>query len=183
MKPVYVILAEGFEEIEALTVVDILRRGEVFVSTVSNTEEKFVAGSHQIIVKADLIFSEMKEEEALAIVLPGGMPGTIHLKENEKLMEMVKRRHEKEELLAAICAAPALILGDLEIIKGRKATCFPTMTEYLKEANYQPDRKVVQDGHIITGCGMGGAIPFGLQILEALKGKEVANKIQKSIVY
>lgn len=183
MKQVYIILADGFEEIEALTVVDILRRGQVSTMMVSNTEEKYVTGAHGIKVETDLRFSEMKEEEILALVLPGGMPGTVNLKENKKLMEMVEKRHKQEELTAAICAAPALIFGDLGLLEGKNATCYPSMEEHLTGAKYLADQKTVQDGHLITGCGMGGAIPFGLQILEALKGKELAKQIKNSIVY
>ena len=182
-KQVYVMLANGFEEIEALTVVDILRRGEVAVSTVSITEEKMVTSSHGILVQADLTFSEMKEEETEMIVLPGGMPGTVNLKEKQELMDMILRRHEKRQLISAICAAPALIFGELGILEGRNAICYPSMEEHMRGANYQKEEKAVQDGHIITGCGMGGAIPFGLKILEALKGKEIAEKVKESIVY
>ena len=182
-KQVYVMLANGFEEIEALTVVDILRRGEVVVSTVSITEEKMVTSSHGILVQADLTFSEMKEEDAEMIVLPGGMPGTVNLKEKQELVDMILRRHEKRQLLSAICAAPALIFGELGILEGRNATRYPSMEEHMRGANYQKEEKAVKDGHIITGCGMGGAIPFGLKILEALKGKETAEKVKESIVY
>lgn len=183
MKQVYVMLANGFEEIEALTVVDILRRGEVKVSTVSITEEKRVTSSHGIVVEADLAFSEMKEEEAELIVLPGGMPGTAHLREKQELMDMITRRYERKELLAAICAAPGLILGDLGMLEGKNATCYPAMAEYMKGTKYLKEEKVVQDDFIITGCGMGGAIPFSLKILENLKGKEVADRIKESILY
>ncbi len=183
MKRVYVMLADGFEEIEALTVVDILRRGEVEVATVSITEEKWVMSSHQIKVEADVTFSQMKEEEAQAIVLPGGMPGTVHLREKKELMDMVMKRHENGQLLCAICAAPGLILGDLGILEGRKATCYPAMAEHMKGAEYVKEEKAVQDGHLITGCGMGGAIPFSLKILAQLKGEEIANKVRESIIY
>lgn len=182
-KQVYVMLANGFEEIEALTVVDILRRGEVAVSTVSITEEKMVTSSHHILVQADLAFSEMKEEDAEMIVLPGGMPGTVNLKEKQELVDMILRRHEKKQLISAICAAPALIFGELGILEGKNATCYPSMEKHMRGAHYLKEEKAVQDGHIITGCGMGGAIPFGLKILEALKGKELAEKVKESIVY
>ena len=183
MQQVYVMLANGFEEIEALTVVDILRRGEVEVATVSITDEKFVTSSHGITVKADLCFLEMKEEEAKMIVLPGGMPGTKNLREKQELMELITKRYEKKQLLAAICAAPGLIFGELGMLEGRNATCYPAMAEYMKGANYLKEEKVVQDNFIITGCGMGGAIPFSLKILEVLKGKEVAEKVKQDILY
>ena len=183
MKQVYVMLANGFEEIEALTVVDILRRGDVKTATVSITEEKKVVSSHGIVVEADLCFSEMKEEDAEAIVLPGGMPGTINLKEKQELMDMLTRRYEKKQLIAAICAAPGLILGDLGMLEGRNATCYPAIAEYMKGANYQKEEQVVQDEFLITACGMGAAIPFSLKILEVLKGKEVAKQVQESILY
>ena len=183
MKQVYVMLADGFEEIEALTVVDILRRGKVPVSTVSITEKQTVTSSHNITVTADFTFSQLKEEEAEMIVLPGGMPGTVHLKEKQELMDLVMRRYENNQWIAAICAAPALIFGELGILNERNAVCYPGMEEHMKGAHYLKEEKSVQDGHVITGCGMGGAIPFGLKLLEVLKGKEVADEIKESIVY
>lgn len=183
MNYAYVMLANGFEEIEALAVVDVLRRGGVDVFTVSITEETMVTSSHNITVQADIPFSKMKAEDAQVIVLPGGLPGTVHLKEKQELMDMVMRRHENKELIAAICAAPALIFGELGILDGRNATCYRGMEEHMKGATYQKEEKAVKDGHIITGCGMGGAIDFGLLILEQLKGKEVASDVKESILY
>lgn len=183
MKQVYVMLANGFEEIEALTVVDLLRRGDVKTSMVSITEEKEVVGSHGIAVKADLCFVEMSKEEASMIVLPGGMPGTKYLREKQALVDMLIKRYEKKEWIAAICAAPGLILGDLGMLEGRNATCYPAMAEYMKGANYQKEEQVVQDEFLITACGMGAAIPFSLKLLEVLKGKEVAKQVQESILY
>lgn len=174
-------LAEGFEEIEALTVVDVLRRGEISVEMVSNTENEMVTGAHGIAVKIDKAFSKM-EENVDCIVLPGGLPGTVHLKENEELMEKVKKQYEEGRYIAAICAAPALILGELGLLEGKKATWYPQMEEHMKGVFYDDKHSVVQDGTIITACSMGGAIAFSLQILEALSGKEKSEQVRESLV-
>lgn len=181
MKKVCVMLAEGFEEIEALTVVDVLRRGEIVVDMVSITENEMVTGAHGITVKADKTFSKM-EENVDCIVLPGGLPGTVNLKEKVELMEKVKKQYEEGRYIGAICAAPALILGELGLLQGKKATCYPQMEAHMKGAIYDNTRSVIEDGTIITSCSMGGAIAFSLQILESLSGKEKARQIRESLV-
>lgn len=181
MKKVYVMLAEGFEEIEALTVVDVLRRGEVFVEMVSITEDEMVTGGHGITVKADKTFSKV-EDVVDCIVLPGGLLGTMNLKEKVELMEKIKKQYEEGRYVAAICAAPALILGELGLLQGKKATCYPQMEEHMKGAIYDNQSSAVQDGTIITACSMGGAIDFSLQILEALLGEEKSTQIRESLV-
>lgn len=181
MKKVCVMLAEGFEEIEALTVVDILRRGEIAVDMVSITEDEMITGAHGITVKADKTFSKM-EGTVDCIVLPGGLPGTVNLKEKVELMEKVKKQYEEGRYIGAICAAPALILGELGLLQDKKATCYPQMEEHMKGAIYDDTKPVVQDGTIITSCSMGGAIAFSLQILECLSNKEKANQIRESLV-
>ncbi len=176
---VYVFLAPGFEEIEALAVVDVLRRAELDVLTVGVGED-FVIGSHQIPVACDiaeksLIFDEKTE----AIVLPGGMPGTLNLEKSETVQKAIDWATQNEKLVCAICAAPS-ILGHKGLLNGKSATCFPGFEEELFGADISKDY-VVKDGNIITARGMGSAIEFGLQIAEVLTSRENAQKIRASL--
>ena len=181
MKKACVFLADGFEEIEGLTVVDVLRRGGVEVTTVSIKEELSVTGRSGISVLADGSFEEMDFSETDLLVLPGGMPGTTNLRDYEPLTTLLKKFHEEKRLLGAICAAP-MVFGGLGFLKGRKATIYPGMEEKLVGAVPVTDRVVV-DGHITTSRGMGTAIAFSLSLLGQLEGEEKAKEIQKSIVY
>lgn len=180
-KRICVFLADGFEEIEGLTVVDLLRRAEAEVTTVSVTGTKIIHGAHGIDVMADCLFDEMEFEGIDMLVLPGGMPGTIHLGEHQGLTELLQQYNNSEQYLAAICAAPS-IFGKLGFLEGRKATCYPGMEETLAGAEVvmQP---VVTDGHLITSRGMGTAIAFSLTLIALLFGEETAEKMQQSIVY
>lgn len=181
MIKVSVLLADGFEEIEALTVVDLLRRAQIFVSTVTINEEYMVHGSHGISVQADELFGEANFDDVDAVVLPGGMPGTLHLKEHEGVCALVKKFHEEDKYIAAICAAPT-VFSKLGLLKGKKATCYPAMEEELEGAFYMKI-PVVKDGKIITSRGMGTAMDFGLELIQVLMGKEKALEIAESIVY
>lgn len=181
MKQIAVFLAEGFEEIEGLTVTDLLRRAGVTVTNVSVTGEKTVHGSHGIGVEADALFEEMEFEGMDMLVLPGGMPGTKHLKEHRDLCVLLKEFYAKERYLAAICAAPT-VFGELGFLDGRKACCYPGMESGLShaETNEEP---VNVDGHMITSRGLGTAIPFALKLIELLCGKEKAEEIGHGVVY
>ncbi|MCI5596113.1 MAG: DJ-1/PfpI family protein [Lachnospiraceae bacterium] len=181
MKKVYIFLAEGFEEIEALTVVDLLRRAQIEAVTVSIQESKMVKGARGIKVEADLLLSEVKGTMADMLVLPGGMPGTIHLKECEPLMEMVLGLHCAGAYIGAICAAPS-ILAELGLLDGKKATSYPSFEEQLSMAFYSYD-SVVVDGQIVTSRGLGTAIDFALKIIELLEGEALAKEIADSVVY
>ena len=139
-------LADGFEEIEALTVVDILRRDNIITETVSITKDRQVVGAHMIPVIADKVISEIKLSEAALLVLPGGMPGTLNLKDCKPLMDMVKEFNATNRRLAAICAAPT-VFGELGILEGKKAVCYPGMEGQLKGATVLKD-EVVTDGNI-----------------------------------
>ena len=165
---VYIFLADGFEEIEGLTVVDIMRRAKIDVETISITGQKQINGAHKIIVE-DML------------VLPGGMPGTLNLKEHEGLRNLIGEFDKKKKYLAAICAAPS-ILSELGILKGRKACAYPSFEEGLDCAQVVHEAAVT-DGHVTTGRGMGAAIPFALKLTELLCGTEKANEIAESIVY
>lgn len=181
MKKAYVFLADGFEEIEGLTVVDVLRRAGVRTETVSVMETKKIDGAHGIKVEADLLFEEAEAESADMIVLPGGMPGTLKLNAHEGLKEVILSYDKKKKYIGAICAAPS-ILGDLGLLKGRKACAYPSFEEQLDGAEVLQIPSVV-DGHIITGRGMGAAIPFALNLTAQLLGEEKAQEVAESIVF
>ena len=176
---IYVFLAKGFEEIEALTVVDFLRRAELEVYTVG-IGSKIVAGSHNIPVFCDLDESEAAADESIdAIVLPGGMPGTLNLEACAKIKEMLDYCAENQKLICAICAAPS-ILGHKGLLKGKKATCFPGFEKELEGAEVTGEYAAV-DGNIITGKGMGSAISFSQAIAAQFVGEEKALKIKESL--
>lgn len=176
---IYVFLANGFEEIEALAVVDVLRRAELDVLTVGVGED-FIVGSHQIPVACDISEKNLVLDERVeAIVLPGGMPGTLNLEKSEIVQKAIDRAKENNKLICAICAAPS-ILGHKGLLDGKNATCFPGFEEELFGANVSKDF-VVRDGNIITAKGMGSAVEFGLQIAEVLTSKENAQKIRAAL--
>lgn len=181
MDKVCVFLADGFEEIEGLTVVDLLRRAEIEVKTVSIGGDLNVTGAHQIIVEADQIFEEMDFRDVCLLVLPGGMPGTLNLGKHRGLTELLKKYNSERKQIAAICAAPS-ILGDLGILDGRKATSYPGFEERLKGAIFSTNSVVISD-NIITSRGAGTAIPFALALVAQIKGEDKANEIKKSIIY
>lgn len=181
MSKVCIFLAEGFEEIEALTVVDILRRAGIEAVTVSVTGNKTVTGSHKIPVIADKLFEEVDFREADMLVLPGGMPGTLNLEAHKGLMENVDEFYAQNKWNAAICAAPS-IFGHKGMLKGKKACCFPEFESHLEGAEVSKDEVCVAE-KVITSRGMGTAIPFGLAICEQLIDKETAETLAKKIIY
>lgn len=180
MKKVVVFLAEGFEEVEALTAVDLLRRAGAQVTMMSITGDKRVCGAHDIEVMADLSFCEEEIADAEAIVLPGGMPGTINLKNHKGVEKSILDFYKEGRLICAICAAP-MILGELGLLEGKKACCYPGMEEYLVGAKCE-NGAVSVDGNIITGVGVGGAIRFALEIVKYLFGEEEAAQLKESVV-
>ena len=181
MSKVLIFMAEGHEEIEALTVVDLLRRAGIDICMVSITGDKKVTGSHGITTVCDKLIETVNFDDADMLVLPGGMPGTINLGECELLMDQVHGFNTSKKGLAAICAAPT-VFGKAGILQGKKATCYPGMEADLKGADVSTDA-VCHDGHIITSRGMGTAIPFALEIIRTFQGDEAAEKLAKSIVY
>lgn len=181
MKKVSIFLAEGFEEVEALTPADVLRRAGAEVTLVAVGGKREVAGSHGIIITADRLFEDMDFADMELLLLPGGMPGTLHLKECSPLVELLKEFCRKGKKVAAICAAPT-VLGEAGLLKGRKATCYPGCEDGLKGAEVLTDRVVI-DGNITTSRGVGTAIPFALSLTAQLFDQNKADEIRESIVY
>ena len=176
---IYVFLAEGFEEIEALAPVDVLRRAGVEVKTVG-IGSKTVTGAHGISVICDLDESEAAADSSLeGIVLPGGMPGTLNLKSNPTVDRFVDFAYENGLIVSAICAAPS-ILGEKGILKGKKATCYCGFEEKLKDAIIT-NEPVVRDGNIITAYGAGAALQFAFALAGALKGNKAADALKVSM--
>ncbi|MEZ3434037.1 MAG: DJ-1/PfpI family protein [Lachnospiraceae bacterium] len=181
MKKVCVLLAEGFEEIEALTVVDLLRRARIYVDTVAVADEYMVRGSHGIAVQTEDLFTEVDFEEFDMLVLPGGLPGTTNLGDHSGVRKVIRDFAEKEKYIAAICAAPTL-LGNLGLLKGKRVTCYPTMEKQISGA-VLTGAPVMSDGNIITGQGVGAANEFALNLIAVLMGDEKAQEIAEAIVY
>lgn len=181
MSKVYVFLAEGFEEIEGLTVVDLLRRANLETEMVSVMEGRQIKGSHGIKVTADSMFADVDFSDADLLVLPGGMPGTLNLGNHEGLCELLRKHYEAGKMIAAICAAPS-VFGQLGFLKGRAATCYPGFEDKLEGASVCAE-KVVVDGTVTTAKGMGTAIDFSLKLIEQLLDKETADKISEGIIY
>lgn len=177
-----VFFAEGYEEVEALTVVDLLRRAKFEVEMVSVTDNILVTSSHKVTVQMDVLFEDADVESADILVLPGGMPGTMNLLAHEglkqHLLEFAKREDKK---IAAICAAPS-VLGAHGILQGKAACCYPGFEDKLTGATVKKE-EVVTDGNIITSRGLGTAIPLGAAIIEAYKGSGEKKAILDSIVY
>lgn len=181
MSKACIFFATGYEEIEALTVVDLLRRASVEAEMVSVTGERMVTSSHGVTVEMDKLFAEVDFETADMLVLPGGMPGTRNLEAFSPLMEQLDAFDKQEKYIAAICAAPS-ILGHRGMLKGKKACAFPEFESHLEGAEVTGN-PAVKSGHIITGRGMGCAIDFGLAIVETLQGKAAAAALADKVVY
>ena len=190
MKGTYVFLADGFEISEALTTVNMLRRGGVNVKTVSIYDDRIVTSSNRIPVVADMAFGEFKASTTFGpclptdvMIFPGGMPGSSNLAAFPKLMDIMLQHHEEGGTLAAICAAPSVVLGLLPTLEGKKMTCYDGFEETLisKGAEYVKEGVVV-DGNIITGRGPGWAVEFGLAILVLIKGQETADKVKAGLM-
>lgn len=181
MKQICVFLADGFEEIEGLTVVDLLRRAGVETKMVSITGDLEIHGAHGIDIKADILFENLNYEGMDMLVLPGGMPGTLNLQKHEGLTTLLQSFHEQERYIAAICAAPS-ILGKMGLLAGRRACAYPTKEDALTGAEVLQE-PVVVDRHIITSRGMGTAILFGLELISILCGEKKAIEIKNSIVF
>ncbi len=173
-------LATGFEEIEAVTIIDVLRRANLTVVTVSVTGNRKVTGAHQIPVEADQLFEEADYSNAAMLILPGGMPGTSNLMNHLGLKEQLKNFNDKKKPIGAICAAP-MVLGSLGILKGKKAVCYPGFESKLTGATVSQS-PFETDGNITTGRGVGVALDFSLEIVKILKGELLASELRTALV-
>jgi 4-methyl-5(b-hydroxyethyl)-thiazole monophosphate biosynthesis len=180
MKKVALFLAKGFEEIEAIGTIDILRRAQIDVVTVSITDNKTVTGTHNIPVIADNTLNDTDFENFDMIILPGGMPGAKHLNEQEDLKKLIIEFNSKGKLIAAICAAP-MVLGGLGILDGKRATCYPGFEPELIGAKTTGEIVVVDD-NIITGKGPGFVFDFGLRLVEQLLGLQDRREVQNGLL-
>ncbi len=175
-----IFLAPGFEEIEAVTVIDILRRADIIIRMVSITNNRTVTGAHDIEITADTTISNVKNTINDILILPGGMPGSTNLAENEELASIIKLHYEKGKWLAAICAAP-LVYGRMGLLEDEKATCYPSFEPELAGAMIS-ENTVVKSGQFITGKGPGVTMDFALKIIEELKGKATAEQIAHDLI-
>ncbi|WP_066629345.1 DJ-1 family glyoxalase III [Labilibacter marinus] len=180
MQNVYIFLANGFEEIEAITPIDVLRRAEINVTTVSITDSLEVKGAHNIKVLADAIYNNCDFSDADLLILPGGMPGTLNLDKHDDLKELLLNFSNQNKLIGAICAAP-LVLGGQGILKDKNVTCYPGFEDKLIGAK-TTDAPIEVANNIITAKGVGAAMKFALQLVSMLKDEELAIKLADKMV-
>lgn len=180
MKKIVVPLAEGFEEIEAVSIIDVLRRANFDVIIISITGEKEVFGAHNIKIVADKLFEEIDFPQIDMIILPGGMPGTNNLRNHGGLREKILNFNDQNKALGAICAAP-MVFGELGILKNKDVTCYPGFEEFLRGA-IVTNLPVETCGNIITGKGAGVAIDFALKITELFKGEKFAKELKEKMI-
>ncbi|MDG5800402.1 DJ-1/PfpI family protein [Marinilabiliaceae bacterium ANBcel2] len=180
MSDIYVFLADGFEEVEAMTPVDVLRRAGFDVKIVSVTGAPLMTGSHGIAVKCDIFIDDVDLDSAQMIILPGGLPGATNLLANERVKKIIREFNEKGKWLGAICAAP-MVLGELGILDGLKATCYPGFEKHLKGAEVC-DNNSVTSKNIVTGRGIGAAMDFSLEIVRNLMDEASAKELAKKMV-
>lgn len=182
MRESFIFLAEGFEEVEAITVIDLLRRAGMPVKTVSITTSLQVTGAHGVTVNADLIFDNTLFQDAEWLILPGGMPGATNLYNFGPLQGLLKSQLEsKSGRIAAICASPAVVLGQLGLLEGEKATCYPGFEGQLEGADHV-DAPVVKSGRFVTGNGPASAMPWALKIITETLGSQEAIKVANGLL-
>ncbi len=174
------LLAEGFEEIEAVTAADLLRRAGIELLTLG-IGSKQIKGAHNIIISADMSIDEL-DYVPDNVIIPGGMPGSSNIASDEKACELIKSVDRKKGLVAAVCAAPAVVLAPLGILDGKKATCYPGYESHFNDTEFTGDNVAV-DKNIITSRAAGTAAEFSLAIVEYLKGKEAADILKSRTLY
>ncbi len=180
MSRVLVPLADGLEEIEAVTVIDLLRRASIEVVTAS-LREVLVTGSHGITIHADELLDDVLDQDFDMVVLPGGMPGADRLQRDERILALLRRCNEHGRLIAAICAAPA-VLARAGVLDGRTATSFPGFLDPLAAPGIEiSDQPVVSDGHVVTSRGPGTAMDFALVLVERLKGRAARDQVEERL--
>ena len=177
---IYMFLADGFEEVEALCPLDILRRAGLEVTTVGVGGKDTIVGAHKIVVQADIPDVMYRDSAPDMIILPGGMPGSTNLDESMTVDAALRFAAKKGAYLCAICAAP-LVLGKRGYLNGKKAVCYPGFEKYLEGSTVPEGETVVRDGNVITAKGMGVAFDFGLELVRVLKDEETAENIKKSV--
>ncbi len=182
MAKVYAMIADGTEEVECLTVVDILRRSGVEVVLVSVSGSKNIVSSHNVKIEADAVVAETDFADGDAVFLPGGMPGSEHLSACEPLIAALRQADDTGKRIAAICAAPAVVLGRHGFLEGKTATCFPGLENELRGARHT-SQGVVTDGNITTARGLGFAIDLGLELAKLLVSEEVSETVKSKIQY
>jgi 4-methyl-5(b-hydroxyethyl)-thiazole monophosphate biosynthesis len=180
MKKVYVFLADGFEDVEALIPVDVLRRGGVDVTTVSISDFPLVTSAHGVNIEADIMFEQGDFSDADLIFLPGGMPGASNLFAHKGVCKVVVDQFAAGKKVAAICAAPGVVLGQLGILEGKKATCYPGFEQMLDGATYTADLVTV-DGNVTTAEGPAAAFPFAYDLLAQLVDKKTSDQIAEGM--
>jgi len=180
MKKAVIFLSDGFEEIEAITIIDVLRRAGIDIYSVSVTGQREVIGSHNIRFISDFLFDNTDFAQIDLLILPGGMPGAMNLNNHSGLRSLILEFNEKGKELGAICAAP-LVFGNLGILENRNATCFPGFEKYLQGAKIQSG-PVVKDKNILTGSGPGVALQFALAIVEMLSGREISETLARNML-
>lgn len=182
MTQVLEFLATGFEEVEAMIPVDVLRRGGVNIKTVSMTGSELVESSHHVTIKADLKFEDIKDfDEVEMLLLPGGMPGAKNLNEIKELHDLLNRFAQEGKHLGAICAGP-MVLGTIGLLKGKKATCYPGFETHLKGAEYTHNLVTV-DGNIVTGGGPAAAFPYAFKVLSLFVPEEKVEQLKEEMLY
>lgn len=181
MAKVYEFIANGSEEIETLTVIDVLRRGGVDAKTVSITGSEYVECSHGVVIKCDTTIEAANLSDADFLLLPGGLPGATNLLEHEGVRKAIMRQATDGKKVGAICAAP-MVLGDLGLLRGKKATCYPGFEKYMDGAEYTADIFTV-DGNIITGCGPAATLPYSFAILEMLTDHDTGEGLKEGMMF
>lgn len=178
---VYILIGTGFEEVEALSVCDILRRGGVKV-LLAGVGERRIKGGHGIEVFTDITVDQLDAKDAEMLVIPGGMGGVESIESSAKCSELIKSARESGAVLAAICAGPR-VLAKLSLIDGKNITCYPGLEDEMSGANVDSSRGVITDGKIVTGRAVGSSLDFALELLGILKGAETAEKIREEIFH
>ncbi len=179
-KKILILLADGFEEIEAITIIDVLRRAEFHVTT-AGVSGKMIAGAHGLKVEADIELSKYKDTPD-AVILPGGMPGSKNLGESPLAAEIIKKVHSQKKIIGAICAAPALALAKHGILEGKKATCYPGFEQHFGSGVKFSSDRVVIDGNVITSRGPGSALEFALELVNQLGEPKKAEALREGML-
>jgi 4-methyl-5(b-hydroxyethyl)-thiazole monophosphate biosynthesis len=180
-KTVLVPVADGTEELEAVAIIDVLRRAGAAVTVASVSGNRQITASRGVVVVADALIEDCAHKDFDLVVLPGGIPGAEHLRDSAELTRLLKRQHDKDGLYGAICASPALVLAHHGLLSGRQATCHPGFVEHLSDRD-RIDERVVADGNCLTSRGPGTAVEFALALVERLYGRKKRDEVAAPLV-